>query len=184
MIRTVLIGAIILGVCGGAYWLYQGKSDPVALAQTNPAAGASATTAGQAGKPTEFWAKRCNPDGEKYCEVFQRLSLKDSKQPLIEFAVGYPKNLETAQAAIVLPLGVILSEGVVLKVDDGAPAKANFRTCVTGGCFIVMNMPESFVSSMKTGKKMTVSFLDGTGKQINVEMSLEGFGQRLSDVGA
>lgn len=193
MVRKILIAVVLLAIVGGgAYFLMnkktvdvsaveQGSSEAAVAPATDGAAKGATDTAAA---PNEFWTKRCNPDGDKYCEVFQRLMMKENNQRLIEFAVGFPKGVEGAQAAIILPLGVVVTDGILLSIDDQAPAKAAYRGCSQAGCFVVMNLPEAFLSSMKAGTKLTVSFLDGAGKKVNIEMNLKGFAEKLSEVKA
>lgn len=184
MIRKLLIALIVLLiVAGGAYFLFGTDTNAQVRAPAKTAAAGNAAPAPANG---EFWTKRCTDEGTKYCEIFQRLTIKDNNQRLIEFAVGYPKdNKGAAQAAIVLPLGVMVAEGIALKVDEEPAAKASFRTCIPDGCVVVMNLPDTFVDSMKKGKMITVFFLDGgTGKQVNIQMSLESFGKKLDEVKA
>lgn len=182
MIRKLIIVLIVLVVVAGGAYFFLGNNTN---AQVNQAANKTASAKGEFQPPAngEFWTERCTEGDNKYCEIFQRLMIKENNQRLIEFAVGFPKDAKgVAQAAIVLPLGVLVGEGIALKVDEDAPAKAAFRLCSPEGCFVVMNLPEAFLGSMKKGKMITVSFLDSSGKQVNVQMSLEGFGKKLESV--
>lgn len=184
MIRKLFIALVVLlVVAGGAYFMFGNKNTNAEVGDTATKTAAASPTS-QAPANGEFWTERCNEEGDKYCEVFQRLMIKENNQRLIEFAVGYPKDAKgVAQAAIVLPLGVLVNEGIALKVDEQAPAKAAFRTCIPEGCVVVMNLPEAFIATMKKGTKITVSFLDGgTGKQVNIDMSLQGFGKKVDGV--
>lgn len=199
MMRTLLLSLALIVVLGGSYYLFfagKGASDRQTITD-------KAATAPQAGKPVgdakasssaasvatpsangEAWTQRCNEEGDKHCEVFQRLVTQDTNQRLVEFAVGYPKELKgEAQAVILLPLGVLVSEGIALSVDGKKTAQAPFRTCVATGCIVAANLPEEFLKEMKTGKVMGLSFIEGgSGKQLNVGISLEGFGEKLDNI--
>lgn len=195
--RTLLLSLALFVVLGGSYYLFfSGKDagDQQTIGETvstapqaggNPAADAKAPAAKPGVRASgEMWTQRCNEDGDKHCEVFQRLVMQDTNQRLVEFAVGYPKELKgEAQAVIVLPLGVMVSEGVALSVDGKESARAPFRTCAAAGCIVAANLPEEFLKAMKAGKVMGLSFMDGgSGKQLNVGISLEGFGEKLDKV--
>jgi invasion protein IalB len=46
-----------------------------------------------------------------------------------------------------------------------------------------MELPESFVDVMKSGKKLTVAFIDSNNnKQVNIDLPLDGFAERLAEV--
>lgn len=188
MIRTLLIALVVVALALVGYYYFSGKrtGDVQVIDNTSSSSSPSASAASTA-KPApdeksppatgEFWTKRC----DKHCEIFQRLTITETKQRLLEFAVGYPEEMKgSAQAVIVLPLGIVVSQGIGLSVDGAAPAQAAVRTCGAEGCIAIISMPDDFLATMKSGKVMTVSFFDaGSGKKINVEMSLSGFGEKL-----
>lgn len=185
MIRNTLIVLVLLAALGGAGYYFLGNKEVPRLEDANVASAAQAAPGTNPdGSPAEYWTKRCEEKTD-YCEIFQRLMIKENNQRLIEFAVGYPKEADgVAQAAIILPLGVTLTDGITIKVDDQSPAVAKYRSCGPQGCFVVLTLPDSFVQSMSSGKIVSVSFLEGAGKTINIEMSLDGFGAKLKDVKA
>jgi invasion protein IalB len=184
MIRTILIAIALFAVLGGGAWYMFGRSDAQEMSGVSAAAGSATPGSMANAAPTEFWTKRCE-EKIAYCEIFQRLSIKENNQRLVEFAVGYPKDMKgAAQAVIILPLGVTVTDGIAIKVDDQAPATAKFRSCNPDGCYVILTLPDTIIQSMASGKKITVSFLDGAGKQLNVEMSLSGFGGKLQTIKA
>lgn len=125
---------------------------------------------------SKFWAKRCEKDSS-YCEIYQTLTVKKTGQRLLEFALGYPKDQKgKAQAVVILPLGVIMTDGIGIQVDEGEMNKAMVRFCNTSGCYVYMTLPDKVVESMDKGKAMSVLFLDGAGKKVRIQMPLEGFG--------
>lgn len=140
------------------------------------AEGAPKTEAGQ------YWGKRCNKDDTSYCEAFQTVTVTKTSQKLLEFALGYPKDQKGAQGVIVLPLGFIMTDGIGLQLDEGKTNKAMVRFCNQSGCYVYMNLPESFVTGMTKGQQMSVYFLDGTGKKVRIQMPLEGFGDTLAQI--
>ncbi len=189
MVRKLLIVLALVVAAGGVYFVFFAKEKteqgdlagyvPPPMDSVSDQKRASSTTKGK-----EFWTQRCNTDGDMHCEVFQRLMIKETKQRLIEFAVGYPKETKgKAQAVILLPLGVMVSEGITLTVDKNPPARAVYRTCAQTGCIVAVDLPDDYLNTMKTGKMITISFVDSsTAKQMNIEMSLEGFGAKIEKI--
>jgi invasion protein IalB len=109
------------------------------------------------------------------CHIFQNLSVKDSKKPVLHFAVGYVGDHDEPVAVLTLPLGVSLRVGVKIQVDEEKPALAPFEYCDQVGCRVNMRIPEKSLEMMKKGKQMMVSFADLKRKEIKLPLSMEGF---------
>jgi len=128
----------------------------------------------------EFWTKRCDEQGNDYCEIFQRLVVKESNQRLIEFAIGYPEKKKDAQAVIILPLGVAVSKGIVLTLDGRKPtAPIEIKTCTPDGCMVIMQLDKAFVEQMSSSKNIVVGFYDAQNNPANVQVELAGFSKQL-----
>lgn len=173
----IVLALIAVGLVAYVFKTVSAKNSPA-----SSAAQTSTATADSTAQPGELWSKRCNKDDPSKCEIFQRLVVKESSKRLIEFAVGYPQSPDTATAVVVLPLGIIVASGITVKIDDQEPSKVGIKTCNNSGCFAEMTLSAPVIESMKKGQKITVSLLDGSAKQINIEMSLKGFAEKLATV--
>jgi invasion protein IalB len=78
--------------------------------------------------------------------------------------------------AIQLPLGLNLTEPVQLKVDNGQPERHPIQTCTNVGCIVQLTAPDRFVTAMRNGTDLKVSFQGGDKKQIELSVPLLGFG--------
>lgn len=149
-----------------------------------PAAATPAAKAPEIGE--SGWTKRCNEKNKKDCEIFKLLQEKNAKARVIEFALGFPKGEDLkkgeARGAVILPLGILLEEGVVMKVDEQKPLAFKARYCINAGCFAFVNLDKDVLETMKSGK--TVSFfvksMDGQG--VRLVMNLQGFGDALKEI--
>lgn len=132
----------------------------------------------------QSWAKRCSSDerapGE--CEIFQRLVIKENGVRLIEFAVGYPLPGKPARGVIVLPLGIMLLDGVGIKIDDKQEFSFKVRYCTQEGCFAFITLDEPVLNLFKKGGQAVFSFKDLNGEQISIPMSLNGFTKALANL--
>lgn len=135
-----------------------------------------------------FWAERCDKtkkaDGPKRgrCEISQSLVVKQNNQRFAEMAVSYPEGKAKARGVVIAPLGILLQAGMTMKIDDGKPFKFQARYCDVSGCHAFVDLSEEILDTMRNGKKITISFHALNQKQINVQMSLEGFGKALKGV--
>jgi invasion protein IalB len=80
-------------------------------------------------------------------------------------------------AALVLPLGLKLANGVTLQIDDEAPLpRAAFRTCMPAGCIAQIDLTDKVIASARKGKAIKVSFaFDNATNNQQLNLSLKGF---------
>jgi len=138
------------------------------------------------------WAKRCpeNKDTKKKatssCEIFQLISVKKSKMRVAEFAIGFPneKGLPkgTARGVVILPLGILLEQGITMTIDDGKPATFQARFCINAGCFSFINLDKKIINKLKKGNKVKFHFKVSTGQDVNLIMSLKNFSKVLRSI--
>lgn len=135
------------------------------------------------------WFKRCdepkdkaNENSEKYCEIYHRLSIKETKQRFVEFALGYPRGKDKARGIVVLPLGILLTSGVEMKIDDHQMFQFDPRFCDGRGCFAYVELSHALVEMMKKGNEIIISFWSKDSQKINVPISLKGFTKALEDI--
>lgn len=133
------------------------------------------------------WTERCNEETGQ-CEIFQLLAQKDTGQRFLEFVIGYPQGVEnwpenTAQGVMSLPLGILLDRPVAIRVDEQErPFTFTLRYCTLQGCVGFLTMNEEVLDVMRAGNAMTISFVSGAGRNVDVEMSLKGFTKALDDL--
>ena len=166
---------------------------PVAMAATDildpaaPPTAAARPAAAPAKEAETLWLVRCDALKEKgkYCEAFQNLSVRkkdsDPVKRVAEFAVGYGADQKKkAQAAIILPLGVLVNEKLVIDVDDKREAEAEIRYCDISGCFAFTELSEGVLDKMRKGQKMMIKGRAANGQNLHIVMGLKGFGAALA----
>lgn len=130
------------------------------------------------GKIFDAWRVQCNsPTGApSLCRIFQNIVIKDSREPILRFFVGYGEQADTPVGLFVVPLGVHLPSGVTLKIDDGQTYQLNVEVCLPQGCQIRFGFDENFLNLFKRGSGATVSFFGGANRQpYDIPVSLKGF---------
>ena len=135
---------------------------------------------------TEAWTKRCEkrqePEGD-YCEIFQRLAFKETRQRLVEFALGF-QNSNIASGILVLPLGVAIQPGVRVSIDDKPEYRtASIEYCIKDGCYARVELGRDMLDNMRRGKDLVLHFQNNEGKNIEVKLSLSGFSEALRGIG-
>lgn len=116
------------------------------------------------------------------CEMVQRQSMAETGQRVMEFAIGYPADAETARGVLILPLGIFLPAGAQMQVDDGETFTFQIRTCVPGGCIANLTFTEEVLEIFKSGKTATVTMAQDAEKTVSLEIPLNGFAKSLDDI--
>lgn len=127
------------------------------------------------------WTVRCSEPTDKApkeCEVFQRLILQKTGQRIVEFAVGFPQSKETKgkiRGAIIMPLGILLTEDPVMQIDDGKKFKFKVRYCTNAGCYAFLDLNDSILESIKKGREIVLTARTFAGQPLEIKMALDGF---------
>lgn len=165
---------LVLGVCG---YLFKSYVATDAMAEKT-----------MDDKQASSWAVRCNEvaDGEAVkpgqCEMFQKQTVKESGQRLIELAIGYSEDEGNARGVAILPLGILLQPGVLMQVDEETPFRFSVRHCDAGGCFAYLNMNEAVIETLKKGKKANIIMAVEGGKKVNIVLPLNGFTKKWKEI--
>ncbi len=179
-IRTLSVIAVMaaaMGLIGFSHGALSGTDKQLA-AKTAPA------DAGKEAGPQ--WTKRCDKaeSGKKgTCEIFQRLVVKDTGQRVAEFAVGFPEKKDAARGVVVLPLGILLTDGAKMQIDKNEPFTFKPRFCAPEGCFAYVNLNKQILDIMKKGTEISITFQTVKGDNVTVKLSLDGFGKSLKEIG-
>lgn len=136
----------------------------------------------------KVWHERCSDreGGKKYCEIFARKVATETKQRVVEMAVGYPEEAGgKARGVVVLPLGIMLNhkDKVQMAIDDKSPFRFDIRYCTGDGCFAFLNLSDETVNMLKKGTNVTFAMHDRNGeKKVTVDLPLTGFSKALESV--
>ncbi len=131
---------------------------------------------------TEFddWTLTCvkTDEGTDSCIIQQIVQNEQSARVAIIdiFKVDDDAVFE-AGAAIVVPLGVSLAEGVSLKVDSSLERRYQYTICINDGCVARIGLTPEDVQRMKNGREMEMSVYVGitADRRVELQISLIGF---------
>ena len=141
------------------------------------AANAQAAPAQPPEAPPAAWRVECSGDGKTLeCRAVQQVYHRESRQLLVSLAVKPAADGKTGAMIVQLPLGLNLTEPIMLKVDNGAPEKQAIQTCTNVGCFIAMTIADKLLAAMRTGSELKVTMQDANKKAVDIGLPLLGFG--------
>jgi invasion protein IalB len=129
------------------------------------------------------WRVECIGDGRTLdCRAVQQIFQRDTRQLLISVLVRKAPDPKAALMTIQLPLGLNLTEPVLLKVDNGQPERQSIQTCTNTGCFVSMTANERLLAAMRAGTDLKITLQDANKKPIELAIPLLGFGVAFDKV--
>ncbi len=186
MIRlSVLLAAMLAG--GPAFAQNPpARPAPKAPAVSQPAASAARLPNGATAINEVYsdWTVDCRiNDGQKLCVLSQSQGDARTNQRIFAIELRAPKE-GRAEGTILMPFGLKLENGAVLKLDDKDLGQGlRFSTCIPTGCLLPISFPTAATDAMKTGKTLTAAALNlSNGDVVTFNISLNGFGQALDRI--
>jgi invasion protein IalB len=123
------------------------------------------------------WRVECTGDGKSLeCRAIQQIFQRDTRQLVSSVAVRYAPETKSAAMSILLPLGLNLTEPVLIKVDNGPPEKQPIQTCNNSGCLATLTPNDKLLAAMRTGADLKITVQDASKKPIEMSLPLLGFG--------
>jgi invasion protein IalB len=164
--RAAPAAAIVAGLFTAMLW----AGATVASAQAAPAQPPEAA-------PPAAWRVECSGDGKTLeCRAIQQVFHRESRQLLVSLAVKPAPDGKSGAMIVQLPLGLNLTEPIVVKVDNGVSEKQAIQTCTNVGCFVAMTLNDKLLAAMRTGSELKLTMQDANKKPVDIGLPLLGFG--------
>ena len=126
------------------------------------------------------WEVACLADNSN-CAMAQ-IGQDSAGNPVLEMVIRkLPEPLEAgdeiaiAVLDVITPLGVVLTEGLSLKIDDGPDAIAPFQVCTEQGCLIREPVADALIDRLKKGSNAVVTVIAANQGVVTSTISLSGF---------
>jgi invasion protein IalB len=127
--------------------------------------------------PPAAWRVECSGDGKALdCRAVQQVFHRESRQLLVSVAVRPAADGKSGAMVMTLPLGLNLTEPVLVKVDNGTPERQAIQTCTNVGCFVAMTLTDKLIATMRAGADLKITVQDANKKPIEMSLPLLGFG--------
>lgn len=153
---------------------------------TQPAAPAATLPNGASAINESYgdWTVDCRiADGRKLCALAQSQGNSQTNQRVFAIELRPPQD-GRAEGTILMPFGLKLDNGAVLRLDDKDLGQGlRFSTCFPQGCLLPISFPTVATDAMKTGKTLTVAALNlSSGEPTSFNVSLAGFSAALARI--
>lgn len=130
------------------------------------------------------WTVDCRiVNAQKQCLLVQAQRNRETGQRIYAIELRPPADGKT-EGTILMPFGLNLDVGAILKLDDKDLGKGlRFSTCLPQGCLLPVSFPTVATDAMRKGAKLVVASLNlDSGEAITFNVSLNGFGAALDRV--
>ncbi len=160
------------------------KADAEAPPPPRPTSQQPATPAPGSGEPDltrhGSWDVACGPDG-KNCAMAQ-IGNDATGTPVLEMVVRkLDEPLEVGERTaiavldVITPLGVVLTEGLAVTIDNGREESAPFQICTEQGCLVREPIDEDLINRFKRGNNAVISVIAANQGEVSASLSLAGF---------
>lgn len=127
------------------------------------------------------WEVACAPKAEGGCAMAQ-IGNDATGTPVLEMVLRQldeplEVNEKTAVAVldVITPLGVVLTEGLVMKIDQGREEAAAFQICTEQGCLVREPVADELINRLKRGSVAKLTVFAANQGEVTSNISLKGF---------
>ena len=127
------------------------------------------------------WTVRCiDRENLPPCDIAQATLRRESGEQVLEFSIAYAGANDAYGVLLITPLGVGLTEGAAIRVDD-RPALDNlkFTRCESRGCFIEAIVEPKALKPLQGGEQGVLVLVGRDNRPQGIPLSLNGFSKAL-----
>lgn len=127
------------------------------------------------------WIVSCsngNAEAAFRCAMQQTLFVSKTGQRVLAMTIN--KHAKGYAATLLLPHGINFANGVTWGVDDGEKSQVAISNADQNGSYASFELSEAQIGSMKKGSILRVATQPLTGENLNIELTLAGFGDAFA----
>ena len=131
-----------------------------------------------AGAAPVGWAARCTSASREApleCAMEETAVLSKTGQLVVLVNIRVPGDTRAPILLVQLPLGLSLTAGAKLQVDDGKVTDLPIQTCESRGCYATIPIPADLLAAIKAGKQLKLSLQSMNNEPIVIPMPLGDF---------
>ena len=124
------------------------------------------------------WQIRCDtPPGAQgeQCALIQSVTAEDRPNVGLTVIVLKTADQKSRLMRVLAPLGVLLPEGLGLKINQVDIGRAGFVRCLPNGCVAEVVMDENLLRQLRSGQTATFIIFQTPEEGIGIPVSLKGF---------
>lgn len=124
------------------------------------------------------WDLRCEtPPGasREQCALIQSIAAEDRPNVSLVVIILKTADGKSRLLRVVAPLGLLLPEGLGLKVDQTDVGRVGFVRCMPSGCVAEVVMDDKLITQLSNGKTATFIIFNTPEEGIGIPLTLTGF---------
>lgn len=124
------------------------------------------------------WELRCEqPAGaaREQCALIQSVVAEDKANANLVVIVLKTSDGKSRLMRVIAPLGVLLPNGLGLKIDEADIGRAGFVKCLPSGCVAEVTMDDKLLDQLKNGRTATYIIHQVPDEGIGLPLTLGGF---------
>ncbi|WP_376802104.1 invasion associated locus B family protein [Candidatus Raskinella chloraquaticus] len=124
------------------------------------------------------WQLRCEtlPGAQsEQCALVQTVSASDRQNVGLLILAFRTADKKASLLRVIAPLGVLLTSGLGLRIDDVNVGATDFVRCLPNGCVAEARLTDELLGKLKAGKAATFIIFQTPEEGVGVPVSLEGF---------
>jgi invasion protein IalB len=124
------------------------------------------------------WELRCEtPPGasREQCALLQSVAAEDKPNVNLVVIVLKTADGKSRLLRVIAPLGVLLPNGLGLKIDQADIGRAGFVRCLPTGCVAEVIMEDKLIDQLRTGQTATFIIYQTPEEGIGIPLNLAGF---------
>jgi len=126
------------------------------------------------------WTKSClkvaEPNVQEVCYIGKNAHL-ESGMPVVAAVLIEPANGTKKILRVTLPLGMQLTQGTRITVDNGWPMTAPYITCANYGCLADYELSLELISELKRGANLIIQGINTQKEVVSLALPLSDFGK-------
>lgn len=124
------------------------------------------------------WQLTCDtPPGARseQCAIIQNVAAQSQPNVSMSVVIFNTADGEATLLRVIAPLGVLLTRGLGLKIDQKDLGKVGFVRCTPGGCIAEVAMDTDLVNTFRSGLEALFIVFSTPEEGIGIPVSLKGF---------
>src|SRR5205085_2933375 len=126
------------------------------------------------------WQIRCDtPPGAQgeQCALIQSVTAEDRPNVGLTVIVLKTADQKYRLMRVLAPLGVLLPNGLGLRINQADVGRAGFVRCLPNGCVAEVIMDDNLLKQLRSGQTATFIIFQTPEEGIGIPLSLKGFGE-------
>jgi invasion protein IalB len=124
------------------------------------------------------WEMRCEtPPGasREQCALIQHVAAEDKPNYDLVVIVLKTADGKSRLLRVIAPLGVLLTQGLGLKIDNVDIGRAGFVRCILTGCIAEVMMDDKLIDQLKAGQSALFIVFQTPEEGVGIPLALKGF---------